>query len=357
MEEIENEHKDIFHHEEWEVIKASDSGSESTELPLITRILASIGAWASAMVFMAFLILNGFLGESSISYIVFGVLFIAVGLFIQRIRTNVFTESLSFALVVIGFIPCCIGIADMVDFNTNFDRIYQSVTLFLVLGQVPVFLISRSRLLKFFSIAVGIYSFFLFTNSVFGQFGNDVVGFLQGVIVFALTYILLNEKEYLKNHPGIVKHYSILVHALALVILVTFVVPVNYSVFEHRQVSGIGLKLAPIFLMVSYIYFTLRLLKTHTTSRPKVILIYFLLLILGVLTYFDPATGVSILLLLLASHKKEAYLFVISILFFIYSMSHFYYDLEFTLLVKSYLLMGSGALLLMINYAFQKIKN
>lgn len=75
--------------------------------------------------------------------------------------------------------------------------------------------------------------------------------------------------------------------------------------------------------------------------------IWWALLVVGVLAFTlqAPYLVCCLLLLLLSFGFSERIFLIISIMAFIYSIGQFYYDIEYTLLIKSLCLMGSGMVL------------
>lgn len=94
------------------------------------------------------------------------------------------------------------------------------------------------------------------------------------------------------------------------------------------------------------------ILNIHKPRQRLLLTSLFLLLLSP--AYLYPALAGAFLILLLGFRNNYRLGFAVGVLFFIYALSRFYYDLHTTLLVKSLFLMGSGVLFLILYFSTQK---
>ena len=86
-------------------------------------------------------------------------------------------------------------------------------------------------------------------------------------------------------------------------------------------------------------------------------MIYALSLLTLLTTILAPAISGSLLIVLLAFKVNYRTGFVMGLIALVYGIGQYYYDLQFTLLVKSIMLMASGALFLLFYfYLKNKVK-
>jgi uncharacterized membrane protein len=71
-------------------------------------------------------------------------------------------------------------------------------------------------------------------------------------------------------------------------------------------------------------------------------------------TLISPAIVGILLLLLLSFRSGDRWIWILSLVSLIVFMSEYYYDLDYTLLTKSYILMGTGAGFLLLYFFTRK---
>ena len=71
--------------------------------------------------------------------------------------------------------------------------------------------------------------------------------------------------------------------------------------------------------------------------------------------YQTPGILAAVIVLLLGFWRNNVLLMGLATLFLLFFLSAYYYNLEITLLNKSYILMGTGVVLLALRFAFQQV--
>ena len=102
------------------------------------------------------------------------------------------------------------------------------------------------------------------------------------------------------------------------------------------------------------VYVLCRLLQVKKAGDKAFIYLTSLLLLAS--TAMNPAISGSILVILLSFYVNYKTGFAIGILSFLYFVSQYYYDLQFTLLIKSYMMFATGVLFLVLYlFTYKKL--
>lgn len=142
-----------------------------------------------------------------------------------------------------------------------------------------------------------------------------------------------------------------------LITLVLFFIGFLQLLGKRHLVEGIGtyFSYTSLWLMTLLgwvLYQVLPAFGITTQSQKWTVLVIIVLIILPTLR--SPAIAGILLLLLLSFRSGDRWVWIISLLALVVFMFEFYYDLDYTLLTKSYILMGTGLGLLIFYYFTRK---
>jgi hypothetical protein len=160
------------------------------------------------------------------------------------------------------------------------------------------------------------------------------------MIVFGLSYTFFNEAKFITSKPFLARFYNPLKMDLIVILLISLgLVSIKSEIpFEVKYpwISSIPLIVA-IILFVHVIMNKLIIADKNTKT-----LVYLISLIVLTLTAISPAIIGSLLVLLLCFYINYKTGFLIGVLSLIYFICMFYYELNYSLLIKSEILFVSG---------------
>ena len=301
--------------------------------PLYIRMLSGIGAWVAAFFLMRCLTLAQVL-ETRMATTMFGVVFLAGGIGITRASKTTFFDQLSLALVFAGNALVVLGVA------AAFRRAPEISSIVITHAIVCV--------------AVSV----LFSNSIYrfvaptalaalltGWIIYEKVFFLMHFLIAAETLfagtLLLSKKRDESLTP--------LVYSAAAML------PATLLFMNLTQISATGIDFhiplwpSSIVLAAGLIYLYFHLAGGWKLFRePLLILAVFSTILLGVFT--TPGILVAIGLLIVGYSFDDHILTGFSYLFLICFLVVFYYALDVDLAHKSWVIAGSGVLLLIVRW-------
>ena len=328
LEDIKEQQPDFEH--DRESIRNDTLTSSTIYSNLGIKVLSVIGGFLGTLFFMGFIAAAIF--DSSIGSIIFGSIFIILAIILSKTSKSVLSDTSLLCLYVVGMVILGVGLERKTGDNT------VAGTLFLI--SILALWFSRGFVMQFISalIANGSLFSFLIINEALNLYH---VYFAYAVLVFIV--FTHNEADIIASGEKINRLYSPLrsAYLFSLIAVLAFgSLDFGGPKLEYKWISSL-ISIAAIMLIISYILDSLGVQKTSVK-----IYIYLLSVLMFLPVVFAPAILGSLLIILISYHYGHRTGFWAGILAFIYFVSRYYYDLEFTLLVKSEIMLASGALFL-----------
>lgn len=162
------------------------------------------------------------------------------------------------------------------------------------------------------------------------------------LIVFALVQLLLNEAKIITSKHFLATNYDSIKIGLIMILLISlgFISSMS-TMFSHVAYPWVS-SIAPICAIL--IFLKTLLVKLDISEISNQVIIYFACLIVLILIASSPGIIGSILVLLLCfytNYKTGAAIAMVSLLYFV---SMFYYELGYSLLIKSEIMLASGVI-------------
>ena len=285
----------------------------------------------ASLAFLGFLLIAG-LYNSDVGLVVFGGIFIAGSIWINKEYDKTIIDTVSVSSFIIGFILIGFGYGQL-KINENVISITFIVIAF---GSLSIV---QNYILSFISILIisGSVLTLIISNK-----GYDLIHIYVSSLAFAVTYIFLKEAAIIKTSKALSKLYNPLRIGLIFSFLSGLVFLGKKGILPV-SIDYIWLSSIVIISVIVYLISTLFNTLNITESQHK-IGIYILTILTLLLTALSPAISGTILIILLSFLVNYKAGYVIGIISFIYFISQFYYDLNFTLLTKSILLFSTGIL-------------
>ncbi len=305
------------------------------------KIISIIGGVLACISFVGFLFIAG-LFKSAIAQFLVGFGFIGATIWLNKEYNNVLLDTISISLFLIGGILIGFALSEFGVSNT------LSCLIFIVIALLSLFLSSNQvlALVAQLSIHACIVAL-LFTNDL-----QELVLFYIPLLATACYFVYTRKSWFIQQGEKTASLYLSSRTALTLSFLSALylagsqiampVVPYLY------WIASVGI-IAVILNLVNQI----SKLFNPETSAPAVRLLLLVTLLL-LPTLFAPSISGAILIILLGFQFMYKTGFLLGILSSIYFIAQYYYDLSFTLLTKSILLLISGMLFLLLYFFVTK---
>ena len=345
--------KGLLHHPE-DAGKQLAAGSVGEEVPIYLRILTLIGAVIATGFFFLFLAFSGILDEDR--FLILGLVFVAAayGLLVAAKKSNpilqVFFITCSFTILAVGKILFVIGFVEMFDnlFSSRLRGAIWAATLSIGLATVLTYKLFSFVLDRFIS------SCFLF-GSLIGavialpDLDGDVMPVVAAWVMtfFFLAYMIC--AGFLLLHEKVKKLYDPVAYALICTLLGLAVMqsglmsepklePVlGFEIWLPNFIAGFGLLYLLSHAVGGF--------KKQMDSQAIVIAVGVILLAL----FTNAGILLSIMLTVFGRMNHRRLVSFIGWISLTGFLIYYYYQMDFSLETKSYVLLGSGILLLGIR--------
>ncbi len=308
---------------------------DANPIGLGIKILSIFGGIMASLAFIGFLFLTGAY-DSPTFMIILGVLAVSTSLFINRRLTTLLIDTFGISLYGIGFILMAIGLSEL--------HVGESVIclIFIGIGLLTLFITQKYVL----SFVVTL----LINGSLLSLFMiNDwywALSMYMAILILGVTYWMMNEAQLLTANQRLLQLYNPVRIALIFCLILGLIMGDKgfWSPFSRLNNLIVMITVAvALFYMIKQL---MPLLGVSQKSQQAVI--YGCVLIILAATYQTPSIGCSLLLLLMSFYVNYKTGFAISIIAFIYFIILYYYDLNLSLLHKSLILMGTGAVFIFL---------
>lgn len=311
------------------------------KLPLLLEILVTIGAFIAALSFLSFFYLSKIIYHPS--ELLWGIIFIILGLFFAKISgdklntiRHSFVTQASLFTMILGKIVFVLGFSKVIGMPGE-ETLY-GVTLAAALITVvtyPLYSIAFDRFLSTLAFFILLLNCIL-SEPFFGISTNTLLNLYFFIQLFLAAILLISRKI---NHNFIPLTYAITC-SLCITTLYTIINPIiqnktqNFNLFF---INGI--------LTISLIALITWAAGNFKKLRSEPILIASLgALLLGIIS--APGIMLSLCLIILGYKKHENPLLLLGLFFIPIFIFLYYYNLDLNLLEKSFVLIGSGLILL-----------
>ena len=309
---------------------------EKDNQPLSIKILSVFGGILATLAFVAFLAIAG-LYDSGAGLLILGSLSIGGAISLNKVSDKTITDTLSISTYIIGL--------SMIGFGCEQFSVDENIICLLFIGiALGSLRLVQNYILSFVSVLIisgSLYMLIMFNYEFAFNFEYSLPMNLY-IFVYALitTYFFLNEAKLITQNPRLSKLYNPVRAGLMLSFLLALK-------FVNGWLSSVII--IPLIIYVVSILLTV----LNINKKNNRIGIYALSLLLLLPTALYPAISGAMLILLLSFLVNYKTGLALSIVAFIYFICQYYYDLNFTLLTKSILMLSSGVLFIAL-YLFTR---
>lgn len=313
---------------------------EEQSVPWFVRALTAVSAWIAAVLLLIF-IFGVNLVSSAVGSMLLGTAAIAAAVLIQRMQEKkLFLEQLAFALSLAGQFLLISGIGrETSDEGAALAAIFMSIAL------IALYPDKNHRFLSTL-IAVGATVSFVYEVRI--SYGLQV---LAAGLAAGGAHLWFRESEFLSGEKEeLMRPVAYGLIAGFLFLLTPSILPGDF--YSH---TGIARSWIPITIVLTCLLLLLeyRLITFHNSMDGKLNIFLFAgTLALGAASFKAPGIVAALLVLVIGFHRGNRTLTGLAITFLAVFLSAYYYNMEITLLTKSWALLASGAILLLLRPLF-----
>jgi uncharacterized membrane protein len=302
---------------------------------LAIKVLSIFGGFLATLAFLACLAIMG-LYDSPTGLFIFGLGCIIAAIWINKAFDKLIIDTFSISIYVSGFLLFAFGLSEMSIDNTIVAALVAIIAFISLI-------ITQNFILSFISV-ITISSCLLIM--ILSNDAYSLIHVYIAVFTVLLAYLFLKEATIISQNKKLSKLYNPI--RIGLVIsLIMGLITVGKRGLIPLPHNDIWISSVVILLVLLYVIHLIIKMNQIEAVKRKV-LMYVLSSLLLLSTLFAPAISGAITIILLSflvNYKTGFYIGIISLIYFI---SQYYYDLNFTLLTKSILLMSSGVVFLLL---------
>ncbi|WP_420320895.1 DUF4401 domain-containing protein [Flagellimonas sp.] len=299
--------------------------------------------------FLASLALFGFMGISGIFDSEYGILAVGIGSIlvawaINRNADKLIFDTFSVSIFIIGVVSLVVAL-----FQFGMDE--NTVTFIVIFIALASLYVMQNYVLSFVStVTIGGC---LLTFIIFYGLYDDLVHIYVAFYAAVMGYWFLNEAKIISSGDKM----SLLYSPVRIGIIISFLFGlIALGVKDLIRLDHRYIWISSIFIWVGVFLIVREILEViQVTESKHKSAIYGLTILFLLPTIFCPSISGAILIILLSFLVNYKTGFVIGIVALVYFVSQYYYDLNFTLLTKSIILISSGIVLLIFYLFVQKI--
>ncbi|QIL38368.1 DUF4401 domain-containing protein [Pedobacter sp. HDW13] len=301
------------------------------------KILSVCGGLLGSLLFLGFVTLS--ISESPTATFIFGLIVLGGAVLLDKISNSTVLDAVCIGAFLSGCTLLGYSINQMTD-SANLTIFSLLVIAVATVASTENYMLNLFGLLMFNSCLFA----FIETNNV-----NILIHFLTAFLCIGFVIINLVEHKALVRSISVNKRYppfriGFLVSLS--VLLIYFAIYFAKPSFPYRWVSSLIIMAATIYNISSIIDF----LKLKTGQ----FIIYIFAITILASVIFAPSICGAILILIVGIHVGHRLTIVFGIVALFYFVGQFYYDLQYTLLTKSIIMICTGALLLVVAYIFNR---
>lgn len=321
---------------------------EENRSNLTIKILSILGVILSVLSFLGALFLLNILNDK-LNLIICGSIFLVLSLYCIKKYNAIIIDTASIAFYIAGGWMLIYGF-DIHDLN------YIFILCFII--SLCTLLIVQRHLLSLLNILGIIYSIIALINH---NYQNILfITLINAILIIALIYFLSHEAAVLSKRNLISTIYNPLRLGLILATVATtaFIILSHYETYnEQVNNNSFALYILSVLYAFAILWVVYKITSKFEITTSKVLFPTYALLILMLgSTVINPGIACSILLILTCFNYQYRMGLSIGLISLLLSLWHFYYNLTFSLLVKSLILVISGLLFLAIYFVINSNK-
>lgn len=319
----------------------AEYSKENNHHSMAIKVLSVFGGILASLTFIGFLFMAG-LYDSSVALVITGALLLGLSVWLNKAFDTILIDTASISAFLISLLLMAFGLGQMkVDFNL--------ILIIFILLSLACLVWVQNYVYAFISILVinGCLLTLIVSNEAF-----DLIHVLILFLTVALLAIFQKEAYLITEYKKFITLYPPLRIGMVISLLTCLFMLSRAGLFPFRSEL---IWFSSVVMIAAILYSFESVFKAMgITKTPQKNLIYGTAILLLAPTLLSPAITGSMLVLLLSFRVNYKTGFAIGVISFIYALGQYYYDLHFTLLVKSMLMMLSGLLFLALYFVTHK---
>lgn len=322
---------------EYQKINANRSG-------IAIKVLTILGGLLASLAFIGFLFIADLM-DSAAAMLTLAVVFIIGAIWLSKTYDKLILDTTAVSLFGIGLIVLSFGLERL--------RVHDNIVcIILLLIAMIVLAIIHNYVLAF--IAVLVINGSLLTL-ILNNNASILLHIYLAATVIALTLFMLKEAGLITAGKKISRLYNPTRLGLMMTILATYTMIAPRGWFTH----AVHFNLVSSIAAIAAIFYTLPHIISLLDIQPPAtrVGVYLITALLLAPTLYAPAIPGALLLTLLSFYVHYKTGFALGIIALVYFIGQYYYDLQFTLLTKSILMMATGLLFILFYLLTHKKLN
>ena len=325
-----------------ELILEAYNKNEKLGSSLMIKILSVIGGLFATSAFSSFLALAG-IYESEFGMVFTGAILVLASVLLNKKSEHIITDTFSVTSYIVGLSLFLFGMSWLGE---------TSLAILALLVGFSTLYLTQHYILSF--IATLVISASLFFNLIILNESYSVIHIYNTLIAIAMSFVFLFESNIITRSKKLSKLYN----PVRIGLIISFLF--GLGVLRTRYLFDYEINYTWFYSVVLFVILILIvnkiLNKLEVTAQRIQIFAYLISASIFVLTAFSPSILGAVLLILLSFYVNYRTGFILGLITLIFSVFQYYYDLNFTLLTKSILLICSGVLFLALYFLISKNK-
>lgn len=320
------------------------SGANDAESsPWYVKALVGIAAWIAAFFLGAFFGVAGLIDSTESMFIWGAILTVGAVVLKRLVRNSIFWGQLAFAFVLAGQGLLIGGFAW---WNEDMSQMVTNTALFVIALEVVIFVLYPDALHRMLSVLaiVGALLVVLYDRELI-----EAIHAVTLLLAIGVVAVWQGEFRLLASRLASFKAPLGYGFALALFGLCLF------SLFSLLEVKYWWLSAAVLALVLLYLAFTLLRELERPVFSPVGLWAIGAVALFCVPAYQTPGILAAVIVLVLGYWRGNVLLMGLATVFLLFFLSAYYYNLDITLLNKSYILMATGVVLLVARFVFHRV--
>ncbi len=305
------------------------------------RLMMVFGAWIASIFFLLAIFIAE-LVKSAESALVMGTVWIIAAVFLRRKASQTFPVQLALALSVAGHIMFCYALADI--FNDALAAVVSMIVLSIVL--YPLYKDVLHRFLSPLS-AIAFIIFWIYDEKFYWMFHILILAEIVAVA------ILFTNAKIKSDFRPLAYAFAVAIPATLLLILIGE--PIRF-LFRYNGWLNFDWLIAKVIFSFALLWlYQWALGSLERLKQPPILFGVIATLILGFIS--TPGLLAALWLMILGYSLRDYILIALATIFFPVFITIYYYNLDLTLDIKSYILIASGIIFLLMRWYLSKFKD
>jgi hypothetical protein len=338
---------------------------DETETPIYMKALLGFGGWIAALFFFIFAgwclvatILQGIESEAVAGVVLgtVGLVFMIATVIAQRQYKSAFASQLALAYQIAGQALFVVGAnMAMYGWGLSFTAEVIASALIVIVMEIIMIPLYEDGIFRFLATIAAVTA----VNTLVYEL--NIPGSLSILIALLAFAVVVIWSDMLPATTQI--QYRSMLQAVGYGLVfglfgtITFELSQNPKYMDAAHVGLHKPLITALMLLAITIWYEIRLLGDYEIplSHRATAVILALTVIITLPTLTTPGILAALLLIILGYRRRHNVLLVFGYLFMAGFISYFYYSLQTTLLVKSFILMATGLLFLLGGYVFRRM--